>query len=94
MSFLFGLKMGPGWRQAIRRKVGRVRGCTHFTELLFPMATVAMQTIWQLLSNSMKVKNSEKPNEKAHMVLNTCHSWDSKSPVLKENAPNFFAGSA
>ena len=43
---LIGIKMGPGWRKAIRMKVGGTEGCTHLTELLFPMATVAMQTIW------------------------------------------------
>ena len=90
---LIGIKMGPGWRQAIRQKVGGVRGCTHLTELLFPMATVAMQTIWPLLSKSMKVKNSDQPSERAPMVLNTCHAWDSKSSVVKENAPNFYTGS-
>ena len=33
---LIGIKMGPGWRKAIRMKVGGTEGCTHLTELLFP----------------------------------------------------------
>ena len=33
---LIGVKMGPGWRKAIRMKVGGIQGCTHLTELLFP----------------------------------------------------------
>ena len=47
---LIGIQMGPGWRKAIRMKVGGTQGCTHLTELLFPMATVAMQTIWPIRS--------------------------------------------
>ena len=90
---LIGIKMGPGWRKAIRQKVGGVRGCTHLTELLFPMATVAMQTIWPLLSKNTKEKKSDKSPDRAPIVLNTCHAWDSKSPVVKENAPNFYTGS-
>ena len=85
--------MGPGWRKAIRQKVGGVRGCTHLTELLFPMATVAMQTIWPLLSKNTKEKNLDKSPDRAPTVLNTCHAWDSASPVVKENAPNFYTGS-
>ena len=84
--------MGPGWRKAIRQKVGGVRGCTHLTELLFPMATVAMQTIWPLLRKNTKEKNLDK-SPRAPAVLNTCHAWDSKSSVVKENAPNFYTGS-
>ena len=90
---LVGIQMGPGWRKAIRQKVGGVRGCTHLTELLFPMATVAMQTIWPLQS---KNKSGKEPNQKSTStptVLNTCHAWESNSPVVKENAPKYYTGS-
>tara|TARA_B100001029_G_C14947213_1_gene386666 strand:- start:103 stop:666 length:564 start_codon:yes stop_codon:yes gene_type:complete len=90
---LVGIQMGPGWRKAIRQEVGGVCGCTHLTELLFPMATVAMQTIWPLQG---KNKNREEPTNKstrAPTVLNTCHAWESSSPVVKENAPKYYTGS-
>ena len=43
---VIGIQMGRGWRQKVRMQVGGTNGCTHLTELLYPMATAAMQTIW------------------------------------------------
>ena len=90
---LAGIQMGRGWRKAIRMKVGGVKGCTHLTELLFPMATVAMQTIWPLLRHRRNRPDSEVDNsEKRPVVLNTCHAWSTDSPVVKENAAKFYTG--
>jgi hypothetical protein len=88
--------MGPGWRKAIRKKVGGVQGCTHLTELLFPMATVAMQTIWPLRNHKRKAVDSDTPksNKSSNrpIVLDTCHAWSTDSPIVKENAPNYYTG--
>ena len=62
---LAGIKMGPGWRRNIRQVVGGVRGCTHLTELLFPMATVAMQTLWAF-KNHRRRKNRPGPQPRAN----------------------------
>ncbi|MGB1847988.1 MAG: DUF2889 domain-containing protein [Pseudohongiellaceae bacterium] len=89
---LIGIKMGPGWRKAIRMKVGGTEGCTHLTELLFPMATVAMQTIWPIRSKRKQESDTEEkqPQGKRPVVLDTCHAWASDSPVVRENAPKYF----
>src|SRR5262249_12708456 len=42
---LVGKKIGGGWRKAVTEAVGRTKGCTHISELLMPMATVAFQTM-------------------------------------------------
>ena len=91
---LVGIKMGPGWRKAIRMKVGGTEGCTHLTELLFPMATVAMQTIWPIRSKRKQEPDTEakQPQGKRPIVLDTCHAWASDSPVVQENAPRYFTG--
>ena len=93
---LIGIRMGPGWRKAIRKKVGGVQGCTHLTELLFPMATVAMQTIWPLRNHKRKAVDSDTPksNKSSNrpIVLDTCHAWSTDSPIVKENAPNYYTG--
>ena len=92
-SSIIGIKMGPGWRKAIRMKVGGVRGCTHLTELLFPMATVAMQTIWPLLRHRKKQPDSKVTKSKSRpVVLDTCHAWSTDSPIVKENAPDYYTG--
>lgn len=90
---LTGIKMGPGWRTAVRRRVGGVSGCTHLTELLFPMATVAMQTIWPLLRQRRNKADSDVRDATSKpVVIDTCHAWASDSPVVKENAPKWYTG--
>lgn len=90
---LIGVQMGPGWRKAIRMKVGGIQGCTHLTELLFPMATVAMQTIWPLRNKRKRKENeSEQKSSRRPVILNTCHAWSTDSPVVKENSPKYYSG--
>jgi hypothetical protein len=90
---IIGIKMGLGWRKAIRQKIGGVQGCTHLTELLFPMATVAMQTIWPLLRHRKNQPDSEVEKTSTRpVVLNTCHAWSTESEVVKVNAPDYYTG--
>ncbi len=90
---LKGLKMGPGWREGIRKHVGGVEGCTHITELLYPMATVAFQTIMPLKRHRADAPDNEVAAfGKKPVVLNTCHAWAQDSPVVKEVAPDYFTG--
>ncbi len=88
---LVGIRMGPGWRKAIRMKVGGIQGCTHLTELLFPMATVAMQTLWPILSK--RRKESKPSPDRRPGIIDTCHAWASDSPVVKRNMPKHYTGS-
>ena len=89
---LIGISMGPGWRKAIRTKVGGTEGCTHLTELLFPMATVAMQTIWPVKAQRRKKPVEEQASSRRPPILDTCHAWASDSPVVRDNAPKFYTG--
>ena len=43
---LVGLQIGPGWRRKARAAIGGRHGCTHITELLNPVATIAYQTLY------------------------------------------------
>ena len=91
---LIGIRMGAGWRKAIRTKVGGVQGCTHITALLLPMSTVAMQTLWPIMSLRRKeaIPVAEQKSKKRPVVLDTCHAWSTDSPVVKENAPDYYTG--
>lgn len=90
---LVGITMGPGWRKAIRQKVGGREGCTHLTELLFPMATVAFQTIWPRRRPGAQQSDANiNDNDRRPQVLDTCHAWATDSPVVKKNAPKFYTG--
>ncbi len=90
---LIGITMGAGWRRAIRQKVGGKAGCTHLTELLFPMATVAFQTIWPRRRHKARLSDSNVRDSMSRpQVLDTCHAWASDSPVVRKNAPKFYSG--
>ena len=43
---LVGLQIGPGWRHKVQAAIGGRHGCTHITELLGPVATIAYQTLY------------------------------------------------
>ena len=91
---LIGVVMGAGWRRLIRQKVGGVAGCTHITELLFPMATVAIQTLLPFKGKAAS-EEQNKAGESARkrpFVLNTCHAWSTDSSVVKEHEPDFYTG--
>ena len=45
-SNLVGLQIGPGWRRKVQAAIGGRHGCTHITELLGPVATIAYQTLY------------------------------------------------
>ena len=89
---LIGISIGRGWRNQVRKHVGGTKGCTHITELLFPMATVAFQTIIPFKSkdNGSIVENTASGKRPA--VLNTCHAWSTESDVVKKYVPEFYTG--
>lgn len=88
---LIGVVMGTGWRNNIRQRLAGIEGCTHLTELLFPMATVAIQTIRPLQNHRNKRADSDsRYGSGKPFVLNTCHAWAEYSDVVKENAPNYY----
>ncbi len=41
---LVGIQIGPGWRRKVSAAIGGQHGCTHITELMGPVATIAYQT--------------------------------------------------
>ena len=43
---MVGLQIGPGWRRKVQAAIGGRHGCTHITELLGPVATIAYQTLY------------------------------------------------
>lgn len=88
---LKGATMGRGWRERVKELVGGIAGCTHITELLSPMATVAYQTIFPL--NRARAQKSDAPaSKKRPGVINTCHTWAEDSPIVKVQAPDFYTG--
>lgn len=90
MQRLVGATMGPGWRQAIEKALGGVRGCTHLRELFFNMATAAYQTIpaWQHQLRR-QAGQSAPESDKPPYHLGRCIAWDFDGPVVARHYPRF-----
>lgn len=43
---LVGLTIGPGWRRKVAAAISGRHGCTHISELMGPVATIAYQTYY------------------------------------------------
>lgn len=92
---LIGVKIGVGWRRAIKQRLGGKLGCTHVTELLPVIATVAIQTMTPIIMKRHKQQAAAEGKEIKQTrppMLDTCHSWSSDGPIVKEFAPDFYTG--
>ena len=85
---MIGVKVGFGWRTAIRKNLGGVEGCTHLVEMLGAMATVVFQTLYPKIAR--KVEN---PNpDKKPGLIDSCHAYRSDGEVVKRTWPSFYTG--
>jgi hypothetical protein len=88
---LIGAKVGGGWRKAVVEAVGRIKGCTHITELLMPAATVAFQTMgsWPKPGQAALKEPPEDSGEKPRFI-DGCKAWASDGEVVKRFYPMHF----
>lgn len=83
-----GVRIGPGWSKAIRERLAGRKGCTHLTELLKPLATVAFQTLWKARENQPDaVDAAGKPRK-----IDSCHAYASDREVVQLRWPMHFDG--
>lgn len=78
---LVGLRIGPGFRRAMRERVGGAVGCTHLTELLSAMAAAAVQTVLALLREQNQTQRFAHAATKPHWIIDTCHAFRSGGPA-------------
>lgn len=84
---LKGLQIGRGWMQKAKELVGGVEGCSHLIELLRPMATTAIQTIYPYLNFSEDGRFPISNN-----VLNSCHSFSDENEIIQQFWPEKYRG--
>ena len=90
MQNMVGVRMGPGWRQAIERALGGVRGCTHLRELLFNMATAAYQTLFPYQDHQRRQRGeTSEPRTQPPYHLGRCIAWDTQGAVVARYYPQF-----
>lgn len=90
MQQMVGVTMGPGWRQAIDKALGGIKGCTHLRELLFNMATAAYQTVpvyRERLRRQSGVPEADNAAPPYH--LGKCLAWDFNGAVVQRHYPRF-----
>ena len=90
MQRMVGVTMGPGWRQAIERELGGIKGCTHLRELLFNLATAAYQAVFPYRERQRELageKSGERSEPPYH--LGRCIAWDFDGPVVAKIYPQF-----
>jgi hypothetical protein len=85
---LAGLRIGPGWRQAVRQRLGGVQGCTHLVELLGPLATTAYQTIYSWRAQREPALDEARPPRH----LDSCHALARDGEVVREHYPRWYTG--
>ena len=87
---LIGERIGPGWRELVRRKIGKLETCTHLSELLGPAVTTLFQTMSYGRApegRSSLDDQSRKPGRP--FFLGGCHSWQTDGPVVARMFPEF-----
>lgn len=80
---LVGARIEPGWTAKVRMLLGGKWGCTHLVELLGPVATTAVQTVYAWRAEEAKSNNMTPPND----FINSCHSLAEGSEVVEQLWP-------
>ncbi|MEC9267326.1 MAG: DUF2889 domain-containing protein [Alphaproteobacteria bacterium] len=94
---LIGLRIGPGFHRAVKQRLGGKSGCTHLTELLYPMATVCYQTAYASRNKARRdfglpVEEEPQSRDKRPGHIDACHAMRADGPVVKEVWPQYYEG--
>ena len=83
---LKGLSFNKGWKKSVSERIGGTKGCTHLSELLGNMATVAYQTVASSDGFMAKLdKGGFRP-----FYIGTCYSYKESGPVVEKLYPDFY----
>jgi hypothetical protein len=87
---LVGERIGKGWREIVRRKMGRLETCTHLSELLGPAVTALFQTMSHGKSpEGRDAMDHHRAVTERPFFIDGCHSWRTDGPVVAEIFPQF-----
>ena len=94
---LIGKRIGQGWRRAVQECVGGTKGCTHVRELLFPMATVAFQTVigWResdgngSVDDGATIPPAHTDDTELPHFIDGCKGWARNGEVVAKLYPRF-----
>ncbi|MNO98998.1 hypothetical protein D3C76_907600 [compost metagenome] len=86
---LVGLKVGPGFKKKVAERVGGIKGCTHLTEMLGPMATTLYQSTFDLLREAEREHAASNPDYVAPtpFFVGTCHAHRPDKEAVRKRLP-------
>jgi len=83
---LVGANLARGFRRVVKDALGGVHGCSHLTELVGLLPSVAVQTFASL---RREIEGAEKPFQ-----LDRCHALDTRSETVRRYYPAWYRGAA
>lgn len=93
---LVGLNIGAGFAKRARERVGARTSCTHQTELLRVLGSVAIQTLgvnYTHVNKSLGNATAMYGDRGARpAILESCHSYATDNPIVNELWPAFYTG--
>ena len=90
LARLVGENIAKGWREVVRRRIGRAEGCTHLSELLGPAVTTLFQTISSGRDpNGRDTLENQQGSGKRPFFIGGCHSWRTDGPIVADKFPQF-----
>ena len=89
MAALVGVRLGSGWREAVRERIGRRQNCTHMFELIGPAITTLYQSMSYREPPDDGAAHEAKTNPRRPYFLDGCYSWRVDGPVVAKHFPMF-----
>ena len=90
---LAGIRISPGFTQTVKRLFKGVAGCSHLTELLPPLATTALQSLW---GNSIRIGDdkflSENDSRSMASPVDGCHALRIDGDIIRKYFPTLYKG--
>jgi len=87
---LVGERIGKGWRELVRQKIGRLETCTHLSELLSPAVTALFQTMsYGKTPEGGSSMDHQRAARERPFFIGGCHSWRTDGPIVAEMVPQF-----
>lgn len=80
---LIGQRIAPGWTARVRLALGGVHSCTHLVELLGPLATTAIQTVYAWRGETLDGAQHRPPQD----FVDSCHSLSREGQVARQLWP-------
>jgi hypothetical protein len=88
LQCLRGLRIGPGWSKAVRARLAGRNGCTHLSELLGPLATVAFQTLSLRRAGQPAAVDADGVPRK----VDSCYAYARERELVRQRWPLHYKG--